>query len=112
MTRTFSFHDKDICEIALDGGTMMRIERVGFSVARIYFVDDSLLEVPVPSGFVIRDITNKVAVKPFPTFQAYFLAWTDTYSIALNGELIIELAIQRQWSLRGPPERTMAAMDR
>jgi hypothetical protein len=106
---SFCFRDDDILETVLDYGIILRIVRVGFAIARVYFVDDSSAEVPIPNGLVIYDITNNVAVAPCPNFQFFMLAWS--YSISLNGELITELATQRQWSLLGPPGRVIRTLD-
>ena len=112
MKGSFSFRNDDIRETTLDDGIILRIERIGFAIARVYFVDDSFAEIPIPNGLVIRDITNNVAVAPAaPNVQFFVLAWSDTYSITFNGELITELATQRQWSLRGPPDRAIGTID-
>jgi hypothetical protein len=108
---SFSFRNDNIRETVLGDGTILRIERVGFAIARVYFVDDSFTEVPIPNGLAIRDITNNVPVAPYPNVQSFVLAWSDTYSISFNGELIAELATQRQWSLRGPPDRAIGTID-
>ena len=108
----FSFRNDNICETTLDDGIVLRIERVGPAIARVYFVDDSFCEIPIPNGLVIRDITNNVPVAPPAAgVQFFVLAWSDTYSIIFNGELITELATQRQWSLRGPPDRAIGTID-
>ena len=108
----FSFRNDNICETTLDDGIVLRIERIGPAIARVYFVDDSFSEISIPNGLVIRDITNNVPVAP-PTadVQFFVLAWSDTYSIIFNGELITELATQRQWSLRAPPNRAIRTID-
>ena len=108
----FSFRNDNICETTLDDGIVLRIERIGPAIARVYFVDDSFSEISIPNGLVIRDITNNVPVAP-PTadVQFFVLAWSDTYSIIFNGELITELATQRQWSLRGPLNRAIRTID-
>ena len=55
---------------------------------------------PLTNRLVIRDITKNVAVAPpAANVQFFVLASSDTYSINFNGELITELATQRQWSL-------------
>jgi hypothetical protein len=116
MKGSFSFRNDNIRETVLGDGTILRIERVGFAIARVYFVDDSFTEVPIPNGLAIHDITNNVPVAP-PAANVHFfvLAWSDTYSISFNGELIAELATQRQWSLRGqwfqPPDRAIGTID-
>jgi hypothetical protein len=112
MKGTFSFRNDNIRETVLDDGIILRIERVGFAIAKVYFVDDSFSEIPIPNGLVIRDITNNVAVAPpAANVQFFVLAWSDTYSISFNGELIAELATRREWSLRGPPDRAIRTMD-
>ena len=111
MKGYFSFRNDNIREAVLDDGIILRIERVGFAISRVYFVDDSFSEVPIPNGLVIRDITNNVAVAPYPNVQSFVLAWSDTYSISFNGELITELTTQRQWLLRGPPDRAIGTID-
>ena len=108
----FSFRNDNICETTLDDGIVLRIERVGPAIARVYFVDDSFAKISIPNGLVIRDITNNVPVAPpAADVQFFVLAWSDTYSIIFNGELITELATQRQWSLRGPPNRAIRTID-
>ena len=109
MIGSFSFRNDNIRETVLDDGIILRIERMGFAIARVYFVDDSFAEIPIPNGLVIRDITNNIAVAPF--LQSFMLAWSDTYSISFNGELITELTTQRQWSLRGPPDRAIGTIE-
>lgn len=79
---------------------------------RIYFVDDSFTEVPIPNGLVVRDLKNNVAVvPPAPNAQFLVLAWSNNYSISFNDELITELFTQRQWSLRGLPSRAIGTID-
>ena len=51
---SFSFRNDYICETVLDDGIILCIERIGFAIARVYFVDDSFAEIPIPNGLVIR----------------------------------------------------------
>lgn len=106
MRGSFSFGHDNKFEITLDDGVILRVERVGCGIARVYFVDeDSFSEVPIPEGLVIYDMNNSVAVTPpASTVQFFVLSWTDNYSIRFNGEVIAELVSQRQWSLRGSPD--------
>jgi hypothetical protein len=108
---TSCFRDNKILEIVLDDGIILRIGRAGFAIAPVYFVVDSSAEVPIPNGLVVRVITNNVAIAPCRNAKFFLLAWSDTYSISLNGELITELATQRQWSLLGPPDRVIRTFD-
>ena len=105
---SFLFQNDNIRETVLDDGIILRIERMGFAIARVYFIDDSFAEIPIPNGLVIRDITNNVAVAPF--LQSFALAWSDTYRISFNDEQDTELTTQRQWLLRGPPDRAIRSV--
>lgn len=112
MKGIFSFRDDIIRETVLADGIILRIEKIGSAIARVYFLNDSFAEVPIPNGLVIRDITNNVAVAPLAAkVQSFALAWSDDYSITFNGVLITELTTQRQWSLRGPPDRAIGTID-
>ena len=112
MKGSFSFKNDNLRETFLDGGIRLRIERTGFAIARVYFVNALNAEVPIPNGLVIHDVTNNVPVVP-PAVNVHFfvLAWTDNYLITFNGIVVMELATQRQWSLRGPPEREIATVE-
>jgi hypothetical protein len=79
------------------------------SPARIYFINNSFDEIPVPNGVKIKDITNNVAVLPHR--NSFYLLWTDNYKISFNDEVIIDMTTQREWSLRGLQERTIKIVD-
>lgn len=79
---TFCFRGNKIFDIVLDDRIILRIGRVGFAIAQVYFVDDSSAEVPIPNGLVIRDITNNVAVAPCRNAEFFLLAWSDTSASA------------------------------
>ena len=104
MNETFSFKKENMKEILMGDGIIMRIQRIGFAIARVYFVDNNNSEISIPHGLVIRDITNNVPVSPIRKTQCYALAWSDTYKITFNGKVVIDLTTQRQWSMRTPDD--------
>ena len=111
MEGSFSFKNSNIRETQLDDCILLRIERVGFAIARVYVVDDSFAEIDVPEGLVIYDNTNNANVVRFANRQEFLLAWSDSYSIKLNDVLILELNTQRQWSLRSVSERAIRTVE-
>ena len=109
---SFSFKNDNARETLLDGGIRLRIERTGFAIARVYFVNALSAEVPIPNGLVIHDVTNNVPVTPPAVNVNFFvLAWSDNYLITFNGSVVMELATQRQWSLRGLPETEFSTIE-
>jgi hypothetical protein len=104
MKGAFSFRNENIRETQLSDGTILRIVKVGPAIARVYFVDDNSVEVPIPEGLVVHDVVNNVLIDPIPNTMFFILAWMDSYTISFNDELVVELTTQRQWSLRGLPE--------
>jgi hypothetical protein len=71
-------------------------------MCRIYFVDDTEAVTNIAQGFTVMDITNNVAVAPIAGLQFFVLAWSDNYDLAWNGQAILSLYNQREWSLMGP----------
>jgi hypothetical protein len=98
----FSFRNDTISTTRLAPNIHMRAERAGAAVCRIYFVDDGNASIYIPAGFTIMDNTNNVAVAPLAGLQFYVLAWSDNYTLSYNGQLVLSLCNQRQWSLMGP----------
>ena len=111
MKGTFSFKDDNVLETLLDNGVLLRIERCGFAIARVYFVDDGFVGVNIPAGLVVYDDTNNGIVRKLSNRQEFLLAWSDSYTITLNGVLIIQLNTQRQWSVRSGPEQEIKTIE-
>lgn len=99
---TFSFKDDNIAETSVARNIKMRAERLGVAICRIYFVDDRGAAINIPPGFTVTDNTNNLPVAPAPGVQYFVLAWSDNYTLALNGQPILTFDNQRQWSLMGP----------
>ncbi|KAJ3155419.1 hypothetical protein HDU86_004321 [Geranomyces michiganensis] len=102
---TFSFENDKLRTTALADGNVLRIERVGPAIARVYVVDAAAAEVALPAGLSVFDVSNQVPVAPLVGTNFFVLAWTDNYVVRLNGTDLVNLDNQRQWALRGPADR-------
>ncbi|KAJ3082956.1 hypothetical protein HK102_001366 [Quaeritorhiza haematococci] len=91
-------------ETRLNPDLRVRIEKVGPAIARVYFLDNTNVEVGIPHGFAIFDRTNNVPIQPvIPGVTNFFIiAWTDSYDISFNNQPLLALDSQRQWEVRGP----------
>lgn len=108
----FSFRENKILETRIDDVTRLRIKRIGFAVARVFFIDDHGEETVVPAGFSIMDHTNgDVPVHKFPGRQEYFLGWTDHYSMYVKERMVLTLTNQRQWEIQVPSDRFFTLLD-
>jgi hypothetical protein len=100
---SFSFRNDRILQLSIGDNVYIRIERVGFAVARLYFVDEGAAEVDIPDNLSVIDLTNgNAVVQPLLNNQYFVLAWSDNYSVLMNGNPIMGLANQRQWAVSGP----------
>jgi hypothetical protein len=109
---SFSFRNDRILQTEVEDGICLRLERVGFAVARVYFVNEGFGEVDIPNGFSIVDHANgDAAVHPLPGRQEFFLGWADNYSLLFRNELVIRLINQRQWVIQGNADRITTMVD-
>lgn len=103
MRFDFSFKNDKILQLKIDDNVFIRIERVGFAVARLYFVDEGNAEINIPDTLVVLDQTHgDIAVQPLLNNQYFVLAWSDNYSVVYHDETVMGLANQRQWAVTGP----------
>ena len=108
----FSFRNDKILQTQILDGIILRMERIGLAVARVYFIDEGSAEIPVPEGFQIQDHSNgDIPVLKFPGRQKFFLGWADNYSLLLNGVLVVRLINQRQWEIQGHADRQVFSID-
>ena len=108
---SFSFKNPRILEVRINDNVCVRLERAGFALARLYFVEEAA-EVNIPDGLEVFDDTNGgLPVLPFSNTQAFGLAWTDNYTVKLNGVPIMGLMNQRQWAVTGERETAFRAFE-
>jgi hypothetical protein len=102
---TFSLNRNMMLHTNLDGGVVLQIERVGPTIARVFFTKDGV-EVPVPVRFAITDITNgNVNVEKNVGREEFMLCDTDSYLLICNDLAIIKLTAERQWNVQSPFNR-------
>ena len=109
---TFSFKNTKFKQIKLTDDIFLRIENAGFAIARVYFVNAQLVEIPIPETFSIVDRTNNgVLVRPIANLQFFVLAWSDNYAVQYRDKDVVGLHNQRQWFLTGGPELGVETFD-
>ena len=109
---SFSFKNDKICQTLIGDGILMRIERAGQAIARVYFVDDGFAQVDIPNGIAVHDNTNNIPLLPlYQGAQFFVLAWSDNYTITVDGVIVLDLSNQRQWALRGRLDREVSTID-
>ncbi|RIB30508.1 hypothetical protein C2G38_2238193 [Gigaspora rosea] len=62
---TFSYINGKTYIITLDNNTKMRISSLNADVARVYFVDNNNVQVPVPNGMAMHDDVNNYNLHHF-----------------------------------------------
>ena len=109
---SFSFKNDKILQLLIGDNVFVRIERVGFAIARLYFVDEGSAEIDIPDRLVVLDHSNgDAAVMPLLNNQYFVLAWTDSYSVQFEGNTVMGLANQRQWAVTGPRALQVQVLD-
>lgn len=102
---TFSFIDSQtVLSVPVNEETTMCIQRANHGVARIYFIQKNGLEINIPDGIKVYDVTNTVYLSPFSKKPYFALGWTDNYSITLNGVPILDLVNERIWNVTTYPK--------
>jgi hypothetical protein len=99
----FYLQSEDILEFPVAEKVFGRLETVGPSIARLYFVQDNA-EIDIPDGIQVYDETNAVWVKKLCNTQDFVLGWTDNYSVRYQGKTIMNLINKRVWSVKGEPK--------
>ena len=109
---SFSFKNDKILQLKIGDNIFVRIERVGFAIARLYFVDEGNAEIDIPDRLVVLDHSNgDAAVIPLLNNQYFVLAWTDSYSVQFEGNDVMGLANQREWAVTGPRPQQVQVLD-
>ncbi|KAJ3082081.1 hypothetical protein HK102_001928 [Quaeritorhiza haematococci] len=102
----FSFRNDNIAETRLTETIRVPIEKCRPAIARVYFVNNASVEIPIPEGFQVYDRTNKVQIEPVVpgVTQFYVIAWSDGYEFTFEDQLVLSLNTQRQWAVYGSPD--------
>ena len=107
---TFSFISPQTINVHVNEEITMCVKRVGFGIARVYFVNKTLsenntseqpieLETDIPNGIKVYDVTNRVYLTPLKKTKYFVLGWTDNYSITFHDVPILDLVNERSWNV-------------
>ena len=96
----------------INDNILLRLERVGFSIARLYFINNEQAEINIPANLLVVDQTNGNAqVQPLLSNQYFVLAWSVNYAVIYDGVSIMGLTNQRQWAVSGLRESQVQVLD-
>ncbi|PNW70768.1 hypothetical protein CHLRE_17g733550v5 [Chlamydomonas reinhardtii] len=98
---SFSYLNDDVNWIRLDAVTTAKVERISNSVARVYLVDNNNVQVAVPNNVTMMDEVGNV-VAPF--MQNFMITWVETYTLTLNGQVVMRINNQKEQSIWGRPD--------
>ncbi|PNH10898.1 hypothetical protein TSOC_002295 [Tetrabaena socialis] len=96
---SFSYHDDNVHWI--DANTTAKVERVSNSIARVYLVDNANVQIPVPNNMKMTDQGGNICP---PFMNNFMVCWMDTYTLSLNGQVVLGLSNQKHQSLSAPPD--------
>jgi hypothetical protein len=101
MTTEFDFMDTETkFALQLYPDTILRIDRVSHSIARVYFTDAENNQKNIPHGFEIFVLKfNGDRVLGDYVNQQYCLCFTEDYSLTHLDMRVLTLRNQRKWSV-------------
>ncbi|RIB30841.1 hypothetical protein C2G38_2151646 [Gigaspora rosea] len=75
----------------------------GQGVAWIYFVNRHDRTIQIPNGFTLWDTVRNANVRPrmIHGYDAFFINWTNSYTLFQNGVEVLALRNQMQQTLEG-----------
>lgn len=101
MTTEFDFMNTETkFALQLYPETILRIDRVSHSIARVYFTDAGNNQKNIPHGFEIFVLKfNGERVLGDYVNQQYCLCFTEDYSLTHLDRQVLTLRFQRKWSV-------------
>ena len=96
--------------VPLDTEFGVVIQRLGPSIAILYFRDETGKETSIPEDYTLYDLTNKITVKKMPNTEYFPLCWTDNYILKQNHSVILDISSQRGWDLSSSASYNIISM--
>ncbi|KAF0368606.1 hypothetical protein F8M41_013468 [Gigaspora margarita] len=75
------------------------IERINSNIARLYFVNNQNVQIPIPANIVLRDVTSNEDEAPYR--NEYLISWVSNYILFRNGVAVFALENQKQQAIKG-----------
>ena len=104
---SFDFIDKTnieeyIYKIKLNN-IILYIKRISYSVAILYFTDESLNIINIPDEIILYSYENQNIQKKFiqTSINKYYyaLCWTDNYIVEYNEQMLLDIKNKRTWNI-------------
>ena len=89
----FSFKNDKILQLLIGDNIFVRIERVGFAIARLYFVDEGSAEIDIPDRLVVLDHSNGDAavVAPVSVKGPFIVVFVFTAPIEISVIFVVSV---------------------
>ncbi|KAF0466722.1 hypothetical protein F8M41_026139 [Gigaspora margarita] len=98
----FSYKNDNIYVIHIDDNVRVKIERITFDVARIYFTDKQGQQIPAPPNTILR---NLMVNQNEPIHNnCFYITWITNYAFLRNGVEIFRLENQKHHVVKGELE--------
>lgn len=100
MNGSFSLLHDVMKQTEIADGIFLKLEIMGRGAARLYFIDKDGVQIDVPAGFVIRDVTHnkKVIMNVAPESRYFVLCWEYNYECVYR-RLKWNFISQQEWRI-------------
>jgi hypothetical protein len=95
----FSFNNDNRKMLELTPTIFVVFERVGPSTALLKFCNEIGVDIEIPNGFRVRDITNHELMKPIDNTNFFILVSSDDYKCEYENIDVITMINRRQWNI-------------
>ncbi|CAG8772167.1 10861_t:CDS:1 [Racocetra persica] len=96
---SFSYKNDNINVLRIENNVRVMIERVNSNIARLYFVNNRDVQIPVPANIVLRDVTSNEDQVPYR--NDYYISWVSNYILFRDGVAVFALENQKQQAIKG-----------
>jgi hypothetical protein len=98
----FSFNNDNRKVLKLTPNIFIVLERVGPSTAILKFCNEVGVDIEIPNGFRVRDITNHELIKPIQNTNFFILVCSDDYKCEYEDVDVMTMINHRQWNILSP----------
>ncbi|CAG8781821.1 45951_t:CDS:1 [Gigaspora margarita] len=96
---SFSYKNKNINVLRIENNVRAMIGRINSNIARLYFVNNQNVQIPIPANIVLRDVTSNEDEAPYR--NEYLISWVSNYILFRNGVAVFALENQKQQAIKG-----------
>ncbi|RHZ58488.1 hypothetical protein Glove_373g2 [Diversispora epigaea] len=95
---SFSYKNDDINSIDIDKKTKIIIENLHGDIAKLYFVNNQNVHIPIPANIVFKNVTcnqNQIS-----TDNNFYVVWFSDYTMYKKDKVIFSLENQKKHIIR------------